>query len=80
MASWRLILRNRRRFLSSTCPYTITSLSFLPGVFIEEIIMSQRTPFFVENGPFLITEKSEFDGSGGYFRPRRLNRLSELEE
>jgi hypothetical protein len=53
---------------------------FFPGVFIEERITSERTPFFAENGPFLITENSEFDGSGGYFRPRRLNRLSELDE
>jgi hypothetical protein len=44
-ASWGRIWKNRRRFLSSTCPYTITSLIFHPGVIIEERITSERTLF-----------------------------------
>jgi hypothetical protein len=79
-ASWGRIWQNRRSFLSSTCPYSITSFSFRPGVIFEERITSERTPVSQKNGPFLITENFEFDGSGGYFRPRRLNRLSELVE
>jgi hypothetical protein len=79
-ASWGRIWRNRRRFLSRTCPYTITSFSFLPGVIIEERITSERTPFFAENRSIFHGKNSKFDGSGGYFWPRRLNRLAKLVE
>jgi hypothetical protein len=40
--------------------------------------MSERTPFFVENDPFFMAESSEISGSGGYFGPRRLNRLPRI--
>jgi hypothetical protein len=79
-ASWGRIRRNRKRVLSSTCPSTIKSFSFHPGVIIEDRIMSDRTPVSQQNGPFFMAENSEFSGSGGYFWPRRLNRLSKLEE
>jgi hypothetical protein len=69
-----------RGFCPETCPSTITSFSFHPGVIIEDKITSERTPVSQKNGPFLITENSEFGGSGGYSWPRRLNRLSELGE
>jgi hypothetical protein len=77
-ASWGRIRRNRKRFLSRTCPYTITSFIFLPGVIIEDKITSDRTPVSQKNGPFFMAENSEFRGSGGYFWPRRLNRLAKL--
>jgi hypothetical protein len=73
-------LRNRKRFLSRTCPSTITSLSFLPGVIIEDITTSDRTPVSQKNGPFFMAEDSEFCGSGGYLWSRRLNRFLEVEE
>ena len=79
-ASWRWILRNRERFLSRTCQYTITSFSFRPGVVIEDKITSERTPVSQWNGPFFMATNSEFGGNGGYFRPRRLNRLSKIVE
>ena len=79
-ASWRWILWNRRRFFSSTYPSTITSFSFLLGVFIEDKITSERTPVSQWNSPFFMATNSEFGGNGGYFRPRRLNRLSKLVE
>jgi hypothetical protein len=39
------------RFLSNTCPYTITSFSFFPGVIFEEKTMYVRTPCFAEIRP-----------------------------
>jgi hypothetical protein len=77
-ASWGRIRRNRKRVLSNTCPYTITSFSFLPGVIIEERITSDRTPVSQQNGPFFMAENSELHGSGGYFWPSRLNRLAKF--
>jgi hypothetical protein len=67
-------------FLSRTCPYTITSFIFLPGVIIQEKNTSSRTPFSQKTGPSFMAESSKFCGSGGYFWPRRLNRLSKLDE
>jgi hypothetical protein len=61
-ASWRRIWRNRRRFLSITCPYTITSFSFFPGVIIEEKQMSVRTPFLQKLGPSFMADSSDFWG------------------
>jgi hypothetical protein len=40
--------------------------------------MSERTPVSQKNGPFFMTENSEFRGSGGYFWPRWLNRMAKL--
>jgi hypothetical protein len=40
--------------------------------------MSDRTPVSQQNGPFFMAESSEFRGSGGYFWPRRLNRLAKF--
>jgi hypothetical protein len=64
--------------LSSTCPYTINSFIFLPGVIIEERITSERTPFFAENRSVFHGKNSKFDGSGGYFWPIWLKRLVKL--
>jgi hypothetical protein len=72
-ASWRRIWRNRRRFLSRTCPYTITSFIFFPGVSVEEKQMSVRTPFLQKLGPSFMADSSRFWGICGYFWPRRLN-------
>jgi hypothetical protein len=66
------------RFLSRTCPYTITSFIFHPSVIIEEKIKSARTPFSQKTGPSFMAESSKFCGSGGYFWPRQLNRLPKL--
>jgi hypothetical protein len=40
--------------------------------------MSVRTPFSQKTGPSFMAENSKFCGSGGYFWPRRLNRLQKL--
>jgi hypothetical protein len=67
-----------RGFMSQTCPYTITSFRFFPFFIIEEKITSVRTLFSQKTGPFFMAENSKFCGSGGYFWPRRLNRLLKL--
>ena len=77
-ASSGRIWRNRRRFLSSTCPYTIKYFIFHPGVIIKEKNTSVRTPFSQKTGPSFMAESSKFGGSGGYFWPRRLNQLQKL--
>jgi hypothetical protein len=59
--------------LSRTCPYTITSFSFFPGVSVEEKQMSVRTPFLQKLGPSFMADSSRFWGICGYFWPRRLN-------
>jgi hypothetical protein len=51
---------------------------FSPRCHIEERITSERTPFFVENGPFSWQKTPNFSGSGGYFGLRRLNRLPRI--
>jgi hypothetical protein len=71
-ASWGRIWRNRRRFLSRTCPYTITSFIFFPGVIVEEKHTSVRTPFSQKTGPSFMADSSKFCGICGYFWPRRL--------
>jgi hypothetical protein len=76
-ASWRRIWKNRRRFLSRTCPYTITSFIFFPGVSVEEKKMSVRTPFSQKLGPSFMADSSKFLGIYGYFWPRRLKPTSE---
>jgi hypothetical protein len=74
--SWRKIWQNQRRFLSSTCPYTIKSFSFFPGVSIEEKQMSVRTPFLQKFDPSFMADSSGFLGICCYFWPRRLNPTS----
>jgi hypothetical protein len=71
-ASWGRIWRNRRRFLSRTCPYPITSFIFFPGVIVEEKQTSVRTPFSQKTGPSFMADSSRFCGICGYFWPRRL--------
>ena len=78
--SWEWIWKNWKRFLSKTCPYTITTFSFLPGVIVQEKNTSIRTPFSQKTDPSFMAENSKFCGSGGYFWPRRLNRLPKLIE
>jgi hypothetical protein len=40
--------------------------------------MSDRTPFSQKTGLSFMAENSKFCGSGGYFWPRRLNRIPKL--
>jgi hypothetical protein len=61
-ASWRRIWENRRRFLSRTCPSTITSFIFFPGVIVEEKQTSVRTPFSQKTGPSFMADSSRFVG------------------
>jgi hypothetical protein len=76
--TWGRIRRNRKRFLSRTCPSTIKYFIFHPCVIIEDKITSDRTPFSQKNGPSFMAENPKFGGSGGYFWPRRLNQLLKL--
>jgi hypothetical protein len=53
-------------------------LHFSPGVIVQEKNMSVWTPFSQKTGPSFMAESSKFCGSGGYFWPRRLNRLPKI--
>ena len=77
-ASWGWIWWNRRRFLSNTCPSTIKSFIFHPGVIVQDKNTSVRTPFLQKTGPSFMANNSKFCGSGGYFCSRRLNQLLKL--
>jgi hypothetical protein len=63
-------------FLSRTCPYTITSFIFFPGVSIKEKQMSEWTPFLQKFGPSFMADSSGFLGICCYFWPRWLNPTS----
>jgi hypothetical protein len=73
---WRRNWRNRRRFLSRTCSYKITSFSFYTGVTIEEKQRSELTPFFQQFDQFFMADSSRFLGICCYFWPRWLNSTS----
>jgi hypothetical protein len=77
-ANWGRIWRNRRTFLSIICSYTITSFSFHLGFIFQEKNTSVQTPLSQKTGLSFMAESSIFCGSGGYFWPRRLNRLPKL--
>jgi len=63
--------------LSITCPCTITSFSFFPGIIVEEKQMSIQTPFSQKSGLSFMADSSGFLGICGYFWPRWLNPNSE---